>query len=203
VPQRFPAPSRHNIHYRTTRQRQKDPALREAVALAARGDASASLSRLTEIREVRDARERHLAIAADYARLPEAERARTIVVAGTNEARREINRAIRDTGGRPCYHLVNSQSGAPVTGCEAPGGSLMELGEGVSAPAAPAGSEKCPLCHEDHKPRQEQELPEHTYPRDDDALIAGGRVTIKGDDTRSSKYPREEDALAAVSLRST
>ena len=77
-------------------ERQKDPALREAVALAARGESAASLARLTDVREVRDDHQRRSAIASDFARLPEEERARTLVVAGTNEARREINRAIRD-----------------------------------------------------------------------------------------------------------
>jgi conjugative relaxase-like TrwC/TraI family protein len=77
-------------------ERQKDPALREAVLLAARGESESSLARLSDVREVRDDQERRRAIAADYARLPEEERARTIVVAGTNEARREINRAIRE-----------------------------------------------------------------------------------------------------------
>lgn len=80
-------------------ERQKDPALREAVSLAARGQSESSLARLSDIREVRDDHERRRAIAADYARLPEEERASTIVVAGTNEARREINRAIRENLG--------------------------------------------------------------------------------------------------------
>ncbi len=77
-------------------QRQKDPVLRQAVALAARGDAEASLAHLRSVREIRDDHDRRRAIASDYARLPEAERARTLVVSGTNEARREINRAIRE-----------------------------------------------------------------------------------------------------------
>ena len=77
-------------------ERQKDPALREAVSLAARGESQSSLARLSDVREVRDDHERRRSIAADYARLPEEERASTIVVAGTNEARREINRAIRE-----------------------------------------------------------------------------------------------------------
>jgi hypothetical protein len=77
-------------------QRQKDPALLQAVALAARGEAEASLARLREVREVQDDHQRRRAIAADYARLPEAERARTLVVAGTNESRREINQAVRE-----------------------------------------------------------------------------------------------------------
>ena len=77
-------------------ERQKDPALREAVSLAARGESESSLARLSDVREVRDDHERRRAIPADYARLPEKERASTIVVAGTNQARREINRAIRE-----------------------------------------------------------------------------------------------------------
>ncbi|GAO01310.1 MobF family relaxase [Anaeromyxobacter sp. PSR-1] len=77
-------------------ERQKDPALREAVSLAARGESESSLARLSDVREVRDDHERRRAIAADFARLPEEERASTIIVAGTNEARREINRAIRE-----------------------------------------------------------------------------------------------------------
>ncbi len=80
-------------------QRQKDPALRESVALAAKGEASASLAHIREVREIRDDRERRAAIAGDYARMPAEERSRTIVVAGTNEARREINRAVRENLG--------------------------------------------------------------------------------------------------------
>jgi len=77
-------------------ERQTDPLLREAVALAARGDSATSLARLTYVREVADDHDRRRTIAADYARLLEEERVRTIVVAGTNEARREINRAVRE-----------------------------------------------------------------------------------------------------------
>ena len=77
-------------------ERQKDPLLRQAVGLAARGDAASSLSRLTDVRQVADDHERCRVIASDYARLPEEERARTLIVAGTNDARREINRAVRE-----------------------------------------------------------------------------------------------------------
>jgi hypothetical protein len=51
------------------------------------------------LREIKDDRERHAAIARDYARLLADERSRTIVVAGTNEARREINSAIGENLG--------------------------------------------------------------------------------------------------------
>ena len=77
-------------------QRQKDPHLREAVALAAKGEAAASLASVEDVREIKDDRERHAAIARDYAHLSAEERSRTIVVSGTNEARREINCAIRE-----------------------------------------------------------------------------------------------------------
>jgi len=80
-------------------QRQKDPALLQAVTLAARGEAAASLVHIREVREIADDHERRSAIAGDYARMPADERARTIVVAGTNEARREINRAVRESLG--------------------------------------------------------------------------------------------------------
>jgi len=76
-------------------QRQKDAALRKAVALAAKGEAAKSLALIRDVREIRDDHARRLAIARDYARLQPQERERTIVVAGTNEARREINRAVR------------------------------------------------------------------------------------------------------------
>jgi ATP-dependent exoDNAse (exonuclease V) alpha subunit len=77
-------------------QRQKDPVLKQAVALAARGETEASLAQLRTVHEIRDDHDRRRAIAADYARLPEDERARTLVVSGTNEARREINQAVRE-----------------------------------------------------------------------------------------------------------
>jgi conjugative relaxase-like TrwC/TraI family protein len=77
-------------------RRQKDPLLRQAVALAARGKAEASLSLVQDVREIRDDHERRRAIAGDYARLPEPDRVRTLVVAGTNEARREINQVVRE-----------------------------------------------------------------------------------------------------------
>jgi len=77
-------------------QRQKDPHLREAVELAAKGEAAASLAHIESVREIKDDHERHGVIARDYARLSEEERSRTIVVAGTNVARREINSAIRE-----------------------------------------------------------------------------------------------------------
>ena len=77
-------------------ERQTDPTLREAVALAARGEAASSLELLSHVRQVSDDHERRRAVARDYARLPEDERAATIILSGTNEARREINKRVRE-----------------------------------------------------------------------------------------------------------
>jgi conjugative relaxase-like TrwC/TraI family protein len=77
-------------------ERQKDERLRRAVELAAKGETTRSLATIGEVREIRDDRQRRAAIARDYARMAPEERAQTIVVAGTNEARRELNRAIRE-----------------------------------------------------------------------------------------------------------
>jgi len=79
-------------------QRQKDPELRKAVALAAKRETAESLTLIRGVREIRDDHARRRTIADDLARLPTEERARTIVVAGTNEARREINLVRDDLG---------------------------------------------------------------------------------------------------------
>jgi conjugative relaxase-like TrwC/TraI family protein len=84
-------------------QRQKTPELREAVELAAEAKTSRSLERIKHVREVKQPTERHQAVVADYVALAPAERGATIIVAGTNDARREINRMVRtslDLAGR-------------------------------------------------------------------------------------------------------
>jgi len=77
-------------------ERQRGERLRRAVELAAKGETSRSLATIGDVREIRDDGQRRAVIARDYARMAPEERARTIVVAGTNEARRELNRAIRE-----------------------------------------------------------------------------------------------------------
>ncbi|MDZ4053036.1 MAG: MobF family relaxase [Phenylobacterium sp.] len=80
-------------------QRQKDPVLKEAVELAAVGKARASLEKIGHVQEVKDDGERRRTIARDYVALAPKERDQTIIVTGTNEARRELNRLIRDSLG--------------------------------------------------------------------------------------------------------
>ena len=77
-------------------QRQRDAELRRAVDLAAQGEAGRSLAVLSRhVVEIEGHRERHLAIAKDYALLPASERERTLIVAGTHAARAAINEHVR------------------------------------------------------------------------------------------------------------
>lgn len=90
--------------------RQKTPELKAAVLHAAGDETSAALDQLAaRTVEVRDSLKRHKAIAHDFVQLPEQERPHTLIVSGTNEARREINALIREglqlCGGRKCKVL--------------------------------------------------------------------------------------------------
>jgi len=77
-------------------QRQKTPDLKPAVELAAKGHAQQSLTRIDHhVREIADDRARYDEIAREYAGMAERERARTLIVSGTNAARRELNTLIR------------------------------------------------------------------------------------------------------------
>lgn len=74
-------------------QRQQDQHLRRAVELAAEGRPSASLAHIASITEIADDSRRRSAVAEHYVALPD--RDRTLIVSGTNEARREINHQVR------------------------------------------------------------------------------------------------------------
>lgn len=76
-------------------RRQKDQLLKEAVQYAAKGNTQMSLSRISSLVEVEDAGKRRTAIAEDYLKLEPKDRDQTIIVAGTNEARRDLNQQIR------------------------------------------------------------------------------------------------------------
>jgi len=76
-------------------QRQKNPVLKEAVALAAVGKTKASLEKVQRVVEIKDAGTRRATIAAEYLALSPEDRARSLIVSGTNEARREINDHVR------------------------------------------------------------------------------------------------------------
>ena len=77
-------------------QRQRTPDLKPAVELAAKGRARESLEYIDRhVREVPDDKARYVEIACEYAAMKETERARTLIVSGTNAARRELNTLIR------------------------------------------------------------------------------------------------------------
>jgi conjugative relaxase-like TrwC/TraI family protein len=77
-------------------KRQQDLRLREAVTLAANDKIRESVAMLMpDIVQIQDDAARYDAIATAYAALPSKERDKTIIVAGTNVARQEINKAIR------------------------------------------------------------------------------------------------------------
>ncbi|AKK24982.1 MobF family relaxase [Pandoraea oxalativorans] len=77
--------------------RQEDRELKTAVEHAAEGRVTQSLSHLSHVEELKEPTERHRAIVADYIALTEGERRDTLIVAGTNDARREINRMVRES----------------------------------------------------------------------------------------------------------
>ncbi|WP_010368914.1 MobF family relaxase, partial [Xanthomonas vasicola] len=78
-------------------QRQKDHELKAAVEQAAEGRVTQSLAHIKHVEELKEPTERHRAIVNDYIQLTEPERRETLIVAGTNEARREINRMVRES----------------------------------------------------------------------------------------------------------
>lgn len=77
-------------------QRQKNPELKTAVELAAQGKADASLAHIRAVIEIPDAATRQAAVAGAFLALPPQDRERTLIVSGTNAARREINRLVRE-----------------------------------------------------------------------------------------------------------
>ncbi|CAB3802729.1 ATP-dependent RecD-like DNA helicase [Paraburkholderia ultramafica] len=80
-------------------QRQKDPLLKAAVELAAHGKTSASLEKIAFVSEIRNDGDRRAQLVRDYMELSPAERDGTLIVSGTNEARRAINQGIREAIG--------------------------------------------------------------------------------------------------------
>lgn len=109
-------------------QRQRTARLRQAVELAATGQASRSLPLLDAIRVIpdefvtdehgrktRDSSTRYEAIATTYTGLTATEQANTIVVTGTNASRIEINQRIHallglEGKGRPCQLLARQDT---------------------------------------------------------------------------------------------
>jgi len=75
--------------------RQKSPELKKAVELAAGGSAGKSLNHVSNIHEIQDDVSRWERLSHDFVSLAQQDRDNTIIVSGTNEARRHINKTIR------------------------------------------------------------------------------------------------------------
>lgn len=91
--------------------RQTDLHLKTAVAHAASGRAKSSLDHIRHVAQWPHASDRHRAIVNDYMALSEPERRTSLIVAGTNDAKRDINGLVREalalTGkGRPVEILT-------------------------------------------------------------------------------------------------
>ena len=81
-----------------TMLRQRTDITREVARLASEGKGAAALEKLAlagGVREIKDEGQRLAAIAAEFCALPAEERRETLVLTGTNEARRQINAAVR------------------------------------------------------------------------------------------------------------
>jgi conjugative relaxase-like TrwC/TraI family protein len=90
-------------------QRQKNPELKLAVQLAAKGEVIQSLSLLEKsVTEIKNNEDRYAQIATEYTAIPQKERDGTLIVSGTNEARKSINQKVRENLG-----LVNKGTAIP------------------------------------------------------------------------------------------
>jgi len=77
-------------------QRQINPRLKTAVELAAQGNVFQSLALMEkDITEIQNPQERYERIARDFTSLPAEERNQTLIVSGTNAARKAINEEVR------------------------------------------------------------------------------------------------------------
>lgn len=100
-------------------QRQKNATLKAAVEKAANDNIGGSVFALSEnVREITEATERHKAIADAYASKTLEERNNTLIVVGTNDARREINTLVRENLELPKGELVRALESFDMTRAE-------------------------------------------------------------------------------------
>ncbi|MBK5071629.1 conjugative relaxase [Budviciaceae bacterium CWB-B4] len=77
-------------------QRQTNPELKRAVELVAGGNTAASLAKIRHIEHQPDDSLRRQSIVADYMTLTPDERKNTLIIAGTHDARNELNAGVRE-----------------------------------------------------------------------------------------------------------
>lgn len=90
-------------------QRQKDPELKKAVELAASGKTTESLNKIRDVLEIKEDGERRAQIVKDFTELTSDERGKSLIITGTNESRRALNKGLRSalgTEGKGTKHDV-------------------------------------------------------------------------------------------------
>ena len=111
-------------------KRQKNEAIRAAVTHAASNRVPAAVAVLSHtVVEVKQDSRRHERIADAYALLGERERRETLIVAGTNEARRAINALVRERLSLPGGHAVAVLNGVDMTRAELGSAQSYEPGQ--------------------------------------------------------------------------
>ncbi|RYX88820.1 MAG: conjugative relaxase [Comamonadaceae bacterium] len=116
--------------YLTEIQRQVNPEIRAAVVHAARHEVPNAVQVLRHaIIEVRQDAQRHARLAEAYVRLPAAERQETLIVAGTNDARRAINALVRKGLALPDGHPVELLHNVDMTRAELRSAQSYEAGQ--------------------------------------------------------------------------
>lgn len=100
-------------------QRQKDAELKAAVEKAANDNIGGSVLLLKErVQQIEKPEDRHKAIAVDYTSQTAEERDRTIIVVGTNDARREVNQLVRERLNLPAGERVQALESFDMTRAE-------------------------------------------------------------------------------------
>ena len=77
-------------------RRQNNQELKKAVEYASEKNTGKSLEHISHIKQIKNEQKRYKSIANDYVKLDSQDRDKTLIVAGTNKARREINEMVRD-----------------------------------------------------------------------------------------------------------
>lgn len=111
-------------------KRQKNEAIRAAVVHAANGEVPRAVAVLHHtIVEVRQDAHRHARLAQAYVQLPEAERRETLIVAGTNDARRAINALVREGLSLPDGQPVEVLNNVDMTRAELQSAQSYDAGQ--------------------------------------------------------------------------
>ena len=111
-------------------KRQKNEAIRAAVTHAANKEVPAAVGVLRHaVVEVRQDARRHARIADAYVQLDEGERRQTLIVAGTNDARRAINALVRERLDLPGGRAVSVLEGIDMTRAELSSAQSYEAGQ--------------------------------------------------------------------------